>query len=321
MLSVTDLTVSAGPRTSPIGIVRGVSLGVDQGEILCLVGESGCGKSMTSLALMGLLPPGARVSGGSVELDGHDITHLAPHRRVRAGRGKLAMVFQEPMTSLNPVTRIGWQIEEAVRVHDPDANPTDRARELLEMVRIPDAANQLSAYPHELSGGMRQRVMIAIALACRPRVLIADEPTTALDVTIQRQVLGIIRELCDDLDMGVIFITHDLGVVAQIADRVAVMYAGRLVETGAVAPLFRAPLHPYTERLMACLPDPAARSKGFATIPGSAPRPGEIPDGCAFAPRCPRAQDVCRGGEVPVVRPEGGRRALCHFPLAEGETA
>ncbi|WP_226781195.1 ABC transporter ATP-binding protein [Oceaniglobus trochenteri] len=312
ILSVDDLVVSVA-RT--VDIVRGVSFDIAPGEILGLVGESGCGKSMTSLAAMGLLPPALAVSRGSIRLGETDVTRLAPHERVEQGCGRIAMVFQEPMTSLNPVLRIGDQIEEAIRVHDPDVVPAERARELLDLVRIPDAEHQLSAFPHELSGGMRQRVMIAIALACRPSVLIADEPTTALDVTVQRQVLGLIRELCDTLDMGVLFITHDLGVVAQLADRVAVMYAGGLVETGDVVPLFGQPLHPYTAGLMGCLPDPESDDPLLATIPGSAPRPGGVPDGCPFAPRCPRVQDVCRRGVVPVIHTETGQAARCHFPL------
>ncbi len=318
MLSVENLVVSVGRGPD---IVRGVSFGIEPGEILGLVGESGSGKSMTSLALMGLLPPKLGISAGQVVLDGADITHLAPHQRVRRKCGKVAMIFQEPMTSLNPVLRIGEQIEEAVRVHDPDADAPARARELLDMVRIPDAAHQLSAYPHQLSGGMRQRVMIAIALACRPQVLIADEPTTALDVTVQRQVLGLIRELCDSLHMGVLFITHDLGVVAQLADRVAVMYAGKLVETSDVGPLFRAPLHPYTAGLMACLPDPESDDPALATIPGAAPRPGDIPDGCPFAPRCDRAAAPCRSGPVPLAHGAPGQSARCHFPLNERASA
>ncbi|WP_086052553.1 ABC transporter ATP-binding protein [Pseudoruegeria sp. SK021] len=312
VLSVSDLVVSAGPK---FDIVRGVSFDIAPGEILGLVGESGCGKSMTSLAAMGLLPSGIRVSGGSIQLNGTDIIRLAPHQRVQRGCGRMAMVFQEPMTSLNPVLRIGEQIQEAVRVHDRAASPPARARELLDMVRIPDATHQLRAYPHELSGGMRQRVMIAIALACRPAVLIADEPTTALDVTVQRQVLGLIRELCDSLDMGVLFITHDLGVVAQLADRVAVMYAGGLVETGDVVPLFAAPRHPYTAGLMACLPDPNSDDPMLATIPGSAPRPNEIKQGCPFAPRCSRVDDICRRGAVPITFNDSGQAARCHFPL------
>ncbi|MGQ7846394.1 ABC transporter ATP-binding protein [Granulosicoccus sp. 3-233] len=318
MLKVDDIEVSVrrGPK-----IVRGVSFQIAPGEIMALVGESGSGKSMTSLALMGLLPPALELSAGSITLDGADVTQLAPHQRVRRQCGKMAMVFQEPMTSLNPVLRIGEQIEEAVRVHDPEVDPAPRARELLDMVRIPDAAHQLRAYPHELSGGMRQRVMIAIALACRPQFLIADEPTTALDVTVQLQVLGLIRDLCDRLDMGVLFITHDLGVVAQLADRVAVMYAGKLVETAGVLPLFRTPMHPYTRALMDCLPDPESDEPLLATISGSAPRPHAIPPGCPFSPRCERAADTCRSGTVPTARGALGQEAVCHFPLNEKATA
>ncbi|MBD3678527.1 MAG: ABC transporter ATP-binding protein [Rhodobacteraceae bacterium] len=318
MLNVENLVVSL---RSGIPIVRNVSFRIEPGEILALVGESGSGKSLTSLALMGLLPPSIAITGGRITLDGAEITHLAPHQRVRRGCGKVAMIFQEPMTSLNPVLRIGEQIEEAIRMHDPDSVPAERALELLDMVRIPDAAHQLRAYPHELSGGMRQRVMIAIALACRPEILIADEPTTALDVTVQRQVLGLIRDLCERLGVGVLFITHDLGVVAQLSERVAVMYAGVLVETADVVPLFRAPLHPYTAGLMACLPDPDSDEPHMATIPGSAPRADAIPDGCPFAPRCPRAQSVCRSGTLPLVRGAEGQAARCHFPLTEGALA
>ncbi|MFY9237603.1 MAG: ABC transporter ATP-binding protein, partial [Roseovarius sp.] len=183
-----------------------------------------------------------------------------------------------------------------------------------DMVRIPDAAHQLAAYPHQLSGGMRQRVMIAIALACRPKVLIADEPTTALDVTVQLQVLSLIRDLCDRLNMGVLFITHDLGVMAQLADRVAVMYAGKLVETADVNPLFRAPMHPYTNGLIGCLPDPTSNETELVTIPGSAPRPGRIPDGCPFAARCALATEICRSGAVQLVQGADGQQAVCHFP-------
>ncbi len=318
MLNVDDIVVSV--RGGP-AIVRGVSFRIESGEILGLVGESGSGKSMTSLALMGLLPPALTLNRGTITLDGADVTHLAPHQRVRRKCGKMAMVFQEPMTSLNPVLRIAEQIEEAVRVHDPDTDPSPRARELLDMVRIPDAAHQMRSFPHELSGGMRQRVMIAIALACRPQVLIADEPTTALDVTVQLQVLGLIRDLCDRLDMGVLFITHDLGVVAQLADRVAVMYAGSLVENADVEPLFRAPLHPYTGALMACLPDPESDDPVLATISGSAPRPGAIPAGCPFSPRCARAQQPCLSGPVPFARGVAGQTAMCHFPLNESVPA
>ena len=318
MLGVKDLTVSVGPDSNPVDIVSGVSFSIGKGEVLGLVGESGCGKSMTSLAIMGLLPdPGPRVRAGRIELDGVDVIDLAPWQRVEAGHGNIAMIFQEPMTSLNPVIRIGEQIAEAVRVHDglSGAAARERARELLEMVRIPDAALQMGAYPHQLSGGMRQRVMIAIALACRPQVLIADEPTTALDVTVQFQILGLLRELCDRLDMAMLFITHDLGVVAQLVDRVAVMYAGRIVETATVETLFGAPAHPYTRGLMACMPAPGRRTHRLTTIAGQAPQPGSIPSGCAFAPRCPDVQDICRADPLLRATIAEGHQALCKFPV------
>jgi oligopeptide/dipeptide ABC transporter ATP-binding protein len=223
------------------------------------------------------------------------------------------------MSSLNPVMKIGEQIEEAVRVHEKlsgDALPR-KARELLELVRIPDAALQLGAYPHQLSGGMRQRVMIAIALACRPQVLIADEPTTALDVTVQTQILSLLRELCDTLGLAILFITHDLGVVAQLVDRVAVMYAGRIVETASVTQMFERPAHPYTEALMSCLPDPAHFSRRLTTIPGQAAKPGQVKQGCEFAPRCPKAAEICVADAVPYAQLSHDHRALCRFPRAE----
>ena len=321
MLGVRDLTVAVGPDSDPLDIVSGVSFAIGKGEVLGLVGKSGCGKSMTSLAIMGLLPEsGPRVRAGAIELDGVDVTNAQPWQRVEAGHGNIAMIFQEPMTSLNPVLRIDDQIAEAVRVHDglTGVAALARARELLELVRIPDAALQMGAYPHQLSGGMRQRVMIAIALACRPHVLIADEPTTALDVTVQFQILGLLRELCDRLDMAMLFITHDLGVVAQLVDRVAVMYAGRIVETATVETLFGAPAHPYTRGLMACMPAPAKAAHRLRTIPGQAPQPGGIRLGCAFAPRCPEARDVCRADPLPRVVVAESHEALCKFPVTDG---
>ena len=321
MLGVKDLTVAVGPDSDPVEIVSGVSFSIAKGEVLGLVGESGCGKSMTSLAIMGLLPdPGPRVRAGRIELEGADVTKLAPWQRVEAGHGNVAMIFQEPMTSLNPVVRIDEQIAEAVRVHDGVAGTAarERARELLEMVRIPDAALQMAGYPHQLSGGMRQRVMIAIALACRPAILIADEPTTALDVTVQFQILGLLRELCDRLDMAMLFITHDLGVVAQLVDRVAVMYAGRLVETASVETLFSAPSHPYTRGLIACMPTPEHRAHRLTTIPGQAPQPGSITAGCAFAPRCPDVRDICRADPLTRATVADGHEALCKFPVVGG---
>ncbi len=314
MLSVEDVTVRLADS---FNVVSGVSMRIERGEVVGLVGESGCGKSMTSLAIMGLLPaPQARLQAGSIALDGKDITSLPPYRRVEAGCGGVAMIFQEPMTSLNPVLTIGDQLAEAIRVHDGVSGPAlrHRAQELLEMVRMPDAALQLGAYPHELSGGMRQRVVIAIALACRPQVLIADEPTTALDVTVQSQILALIRELCDELSMAVLFITHDLGVVAQLADRVLVMYAGRIVESAPVGTIFREPAHPYTRGLLACLPNPLARGRRLQTIVGQAPRPHEIGDGCAFAARCAYAEDACRSPGADWRQVDGDHGVLCRHP-------
>ncbi len=321
MLDVRDLTVSIGAQSAPVDIVSGVSFTIAKGEILGLVGESGCGKSMTSLAVMGLLPKGGpQVRAGSIMVGGANVTALQPWQRVEAGHGRIAMIFQEPMTSLNPVRRIGDQIAEAVSVHDgvTGAAALARARELLDLVRIPDAALQLSAYPHQLSGGQRQRVMIAIALACRPQVLIADEPTTALDVTIQIQILGLLRELCGRLDMAILFITHDMGVIAQLADRVAVMYAGRIVETADVGALFGAPRHHYTRGLMDCMPVRHVGAPRLPTIAGQAPRPGAIRTGCVFAPRCRAAQDLCFVAAPPRLELGAGHEALCAFPLHGG---
>ena len=321
VLAVDNLTVSIGPNEAPVDIVSGVSFAIERGEILGLVGESGCGKSMTSLAAMGLLPkPGPRVRHGTITLGGADVTRLEPWRRVEAGHDAIAMIFQEPMTSLNPVHRVGDQIVEAVLVREkiPVAAAMRRARELLELVRIPDASMQLSAFPHQLSGGMRQRVMIAIALASRPRALIADEPTTALDVTVQAQILGLLRELCNKLDMAMLFITHDMGVIAQLADRVAVMYAGRIVETASVTELFGAPGHPYSRSLMACMPIRGVGAHRLRTIPGQAPRPGTIQRGCSFAPRCPDARDSCSRSEPPRLGLRPGHEALCAFPVTDG---
>ncbi|MBR0852449.1 ABC transporter ATP-binding protein [Bradyrhizobium diazoefficiens] len=321
MLSVRDLTVSLGPERAPVDIVAGVSFGLAKGEILGLVGESGCGKSMTSLAVMGLLPqPGPRVRVGQVLLDGSDVTQLQPWQRVEAGHGRMAMIFQEPMTSLNPVRRIGDQITEAVQVHErmSGAAALARARELLELVRMPDPAMQLSAYPHQLSGGQRQRIMIAIALACRPQVLIADEPTTALDVTIQVQILGLLRELCNRLDMAILFITHDMGVIAQLADRVAVMYAGRIVETAPVGALFEAPRHPYTSGLMDCMPSRNSGARRLPTIAGQPPKPSRVAAGCVFAPRCASVREACRLATPPRAEVAQGHEVLCAFPLNGG---
>ena len=297
---------------TPDGVNRavdGVSFAVEPGETLAIVGESGCGKSVTALSLMRLVadPPG-RIVGGSVRLDGTDLVRLseAEMRQVRGNR--ISMIFQEPMTSLNPVMTIGRQIGEALRLHQGMSGAAAHARavEMLALVRIPEPAQRAREYPHQLSGGMRQRAMIAMALACNPRVLIADEPTTALDVTIQAQILDLIVKLQRELGTAVLLITHDLGVVAETAERVIVMYAGHKVEEAPVGELFAHPLHPYTRGLMASIPrlglmrgESEAKAQRLQEIPGIVPPLHALPKGCAFAPRCPLADDRCRH-EVPA---------------------
>ena len=292
--------------------VDDVSFHVRHGETLAIVGESGCGKSVSALSIMRLVPnPPGRIVGGTVLLEGTDLLGLdeAAMRRIRGNR--VSMIFQEPMTSLNPVIRIGDQIGEAVRLHrDMSAKAArDQAVEMLRLVRIPEPKRRAQEYPHQLSGGMRQRAMIAMALACRPALLIADEPTTALDVTIQAQILALILELQKELGMGLILITHDLGVVAQTAQRVVVMYAGKKVEEADVDTLFARPRHPYTRGLMASIPAvPTLESKGnnrLAEIPGTVPALTRLPQGCAFAPRCALAIDRCHA-EYPPLQDFGG---------------
>ena len=296
--------------------VRGASFQIGPGEAVGLVGESGCGKSMTALAVMGLLPDAARVSGGEILMDGVDLLALSARERRRRMGSDIAMVFQEPMTSLNPVHRIGDQIiESIVREAGVDRRSARaRAVELLDMVRMPRPAERLRAYPHELSGGQRQRVMIAIALARRPRALIADEPTTALDATVQAQILSLLDRLRRDLGMSLLLITHDFGVVAEVASRVLVMYCGQIVESAAAEVLLRAPQHPYALGLMRCIPRPESAGGDLPSIPGRALSPNERVDGCAFSPRCFRAEDKCRR-EAPALLEVGPRHeARCFFP-------
>ena len=320
LLDVRDLTVRF-PQIEP---VRGLSFSVQAGETVAIVGESGSGKSLTALALMRLLPRGARIASGQAWFAGQDLLQL-PDRALRRLRGReIAMVFQEPMTSLNPVRTIGWQIAEVLRQHEGLSARAAHARaiELLDVVRIPDPQRRVHDYPHHLSGGMRQRVMIAIAIACRPRLLIADEPTTALDVTIQAQVLDLLDRLRRELSMGVVLITHDLGIVAQWADRVVVMYAGREVEQALPGPLFEQPLHPYTRGLLAASPrldqGHHYRDGPLAEIPGSITSAlGQA--GCAFAPRCTLARAECRSTVPPLLNAGADRRVACpvtHAPAA-----
>ncbi len=309
LLEVRDLVTEIGAAR----VVDGVSFRVAAGETYALLGESGCGKSMTALSVMRLLPDGGRVTSGAVELDGENVLAL-PERAMRQVRGgRMAMIFQEPMLALNPVIRVGEQIIEALALHRnlAGAAARDAARALLDSVGVPDAARRLDSYPFELSGGLRQRVMIAISLAGQPRLLIADEPTTALDVTIQAQVLEVLRSLRTERQMGMLLITHDLGVVAENADRVGVMYAGELLEEGARDAFFAAPQHPYSRMLFEALPRPGDGGP-LITIPGQVPKPEAMPEGCRFAPRCPHAFARCRE-QSPGWQVIDGQRVRCHL--------
>lgn len=303
ILSVDGLCVEFATNHGWVTVVDDIAFDLRRGETLAIVGESGSGKSVSSLAAMRLLPASGRIASGTVELDGTDLVQLS-NRAMEAVRGdRIAMVFQEPMTSLNPAFRVGDQITEVVRRHRgvSKGDARKRAVEVLDLVGIPKAEQRSRDYPHEFSGGMRQRVMIAMALACDPDVVIADEPTTALDVTIQAQVLDLLRTMRDQLGMGLLFITHDLGVVADIADRVMVMYGGQRVETGTVDAIFESPQHPYTEGLLRSMPSSEARGGQLASIPGQPPAPWNLPPGCRFAPRCPYAIDRCRESPPPLV--------------------
>jgi len=315
----TEFATREGP---PVIAVDGLSFSLRRGETLCIVGESGCGKSLTALSILRLLPrPHGRIGAGRVLLDGQDLAGLS-EAGMRAVRGRaISMIFQEPMTSLNPVLTVGRQIAETVMVHEglPWQGCMDWALEMLRQVRIPEPERRLHEYPHQLSGGMRQRVMIAMALACRPRVLLADEPTTALDVTIQAQILDLIRELQQETGTAVVLITHDLGVVAEMAERVLVMYAGSKVEEGSAEEIFDAPAHPYTRGLMTAMPNLGGKESGgrLSEIPGVVPALDARPAGCAFAPRCGRASDRCRAEAPPVVALGGTHSVACWTPVRE----
>ena len=314
VLEVRDLQVDIATPTGTLHAVRKISFSVPRGQTLCLVGESGCGKSMTSLAIMGLLPSAAKRSVSRLALLGEDLA-TAGARRVNALRGdRMAMIFQEPMTALNPAYTIGNQLMEPYLYHRKATPAQARARaiELLGKVGIASAAERLGQYPHQLSGGLRQRVMIAMALMCEPALLIADEPSTALDVTIQAQILRLLADLQRELGIAMVLITHDLGVVARIADRVAVMYAGEVVEEGAVADVFAHPHHPYTRGLLDCIPVPGRTAPGgrLGTIAGVVPSLIGRLDGCSFRDRCPHAREVC-AQTVPVREAANGQRWRC----------
>jgi len=320
LLDVRDLATHFFTRQGRLPAVDGVSFAIEAGETVALVGESGCGKSVTAASILRLVPdPPGRFVGGEIRFEGRDLLKL-PADEMRALRGnRIGMVFQEPMTSLNPVFTIGDQIAEVIREHQKLSRAAAYARvaELLNLVRIPDPHRLIRDYPHRLSGGMRQRAMIAMAIACEPALLIADEPTTALDVTTQAQILELLDDLKQRLGMAMLLITHDLGVVAQTAQRVLIMYAGRVVEEASVNDLFDEPLHPYTRGLLQSLPRPnaevdaAGRPRPLLEIPGTVPSLAALPAGCRFAPRCPYALDACRHGDLPLRLFSGGRAAAC----------
>ncbi|KWX76695.1 ABC transporter ATP-binding protein [Paenibacillus jilunlii] len=306
----TEFTTAAGT----IRAVDGISLSVRKGETLGIVGESGCGKSITSLSIMQLLPKRiSRIAAGQIRFEGRDMLEM-PVKEVRGIRGnRIAMIFQEPMTSLNPVFKIGRQISESARFHLKlsKKEADERAVEMLRKVGIPRPEKIAQQYAHQLSGGMRQRVMIAMAMVCSPQLLIADEPTTALDVTIQAQILDLMRELQQTEGMSILMITHDLGVVAEMCDRVVIMYAGQIVEEADVATLFNKPLHPYTQGLLASLPQLAGENDRLTSIPGQVPNPANLPSGCRFAPRCPAAVDRCWAERPELLEIRPGHSCRC----------
>ena len=314
LLEVDRLSIELAGEAGTIRLVREVSFAIERGETLGIVGESGSGKSLTALAIMGLLPRGA-IASGRVVFDGENLL-AAGESRLCALRGdRIAMVFQEPMTSLNPVHRIGDQVAESLRLHRGMARGQAfrEAAALLDRVGIPQAASRALAYPHELSGGQRQRAMIAIALACRPALLIADEPTSALDVTVQAQIVRLLRDLADEIGMALLLISHDLGVIGLLADRVQVMYGGRIVEAGATKDVFRHRAHPYTQGLFAAVPTRAARKgRRLVAIPGAVPKPEQLPPGCPFYGRCPKGVERCLS-EPPAVAIGERHHAHCFF--------
>ena len=325
LLDVRNLSVQFTTRAGTVTVLDDISFTLERGERISFVGESGCGKSMTALALMGLLPAMGRVSGGQILFKGEDLTQASAARLRRLRGNEVSMIFQEPMTSLNPVFTIGQQIVEVLRLHRgiDNASARRRALELLEAVRIPNASARIDDYPHQLSGGQRQRVMIAIALACEPEILIADEPTTALDVTVQAEIFALLRDLGTKLDTAIILITHDMGAVAQMSERMLVMYAGRRVEEGRVADVVGAPAHPYTRGLIACVPhitsNVAAITEQLPEIDGIVPpitRFGR--DECLFAPRCLRVADGCLAAKPQQVEMAGhdAHSVACWHPFA-----
>lgn len=309
-----DLRVAFGATSDATPVLRGVDLSLARGQVLALVGESGSGKSLTSLALLGLLPRGARITAGTIRLEDRDVATFTDEQW-RAVRGaRVAMVFQDPMAALNPSFTVGWQVAEPLRRHRGDSRRAARstAVDLMRTVGIPDAETKYDAYPHELSGGMRQRAVIAMALALSPTVLVADEPTTALDVTVQAQILRLLAERQRETGLSLLIVSHDLGVVARIAQAIAVMYAGRVVEHGPLDDVYRRPAHPYTLGLLEAVPNADTEGGRLPSIPGQPPDPHDMPAGCAFHPRCRFATDACRTDDPPPRRIADGRTVACH---------
>ncbi|MCX6994026.1 MAG: ABC transporter ATP-binding protein [Kiritimatiellaeota bacterium] len=313
LLNVDQLSVFFRTRTEPVRAVNGVSFSVAPGETVALVGESGCGKSVTALALTRLVAKPGYVAGGNIRFAGRDVLAMDPAQLRQMRGAEIAYIFQEPATSLNPVFRVGWQIAEALKLHRAGIAVRAEVISLLNRVGLPDPERRLNAYPHELSGGMQQRVMIAMALACRPRMLVADEPTTALDVTIQAQILDLLVRLQEELGMAILLITHNLGLVAGVARRVNVMYAGRIVERGPVEQILGQSAHPYTRGLMAAVPRLSGGKTRMIGIPGAVPNPARLPTGCPFHPRCPKAQALCRQEDPIETIITEDHRVRCHF--------
>jgi peptide/nickel transport system ATP-binding protein len=321
LLSVRDLRIVFDGRHGPLMALDGVSFEIAPGEILGVVGESGAGKSLTGTAVIGLLDPPGRISGGEISLDGRRIDDL-PAEAMRKLRGReIGAIFQDPLTSLHPLLSVGDQLVETILTHLPVSRGEARKRalDLLREVGIPAAETRIDQYPHQFSGGMRQRVVIALALCAEPKLIIADEPTTALDVSIQAQITTLLKRLCREHGTAIMLVTHDMGVIAETADRVAVMYAGRIVEIGPVEEVTRRPRHPYTAGLMASIPSVHARNAVLNQIDGAMPRLNAIPPGCAFNPRCGRARELCREHKPGL--PAAAHTAACHFPLMEAAHA
>jgi len=317
LLTVDKLSVHFGDEGTPFRAVDRISYSVKQGEVVGIVGESGSGKSVSSLALMGLIDFPGKVMAEKLEFGGRDLKSMSEKERRQIVGAEVAMSFQDPMTSLNPCYTVGFQIMEAIKVHQGGNKKTRRQRtiDLLNLVGIPDPASRLDVYPHQLSGGMSQRVMIAMAIACRPKLLIADEPTTALDVTIQAQIIELLLELQQQENMALMLITHDLALVAEAAQHIIVMYAGQVVESAKATEIFRAPRHPYTQALLRSLPEFAADKARLQSLPGVVPGKYDRPDGCLLNPRCPYATDLCRKEEPALRDLANGRQSKCHYPL------